>query len=99
MVIQIDNFQDIQIHNSVCNLSNIDNLELESNVIQGPWKGSTKPLKGTVAETTEIIDISKMTNDDLNKLVDEIHMNEGKMAEVDSTGGTKMGYEEFKKLE
>ena len=76
-----------------------DNLELESNVIQGPWKGSTKPLKGTVAETTEIIDISKMTNDDLNKLVDEIHMNEGKMAEVDSTGGTKMGYEEFKKLE
>ena len=72
-----------------------DNLELESNVIQGPWKGSTKPLK----ETTEIIDISTMTNDDLNKLVDEINMNEGKMAEVDSTGGTKMGYEEFTKLE
>jgi len=76
-----------------------DNLELESNVIQGPWKGSTKPLKGTVAETTEIIDISKMTNDDLNKLVDELNMNQGKMAEVDSTGGTKIGYEEFKKLE
>ena len=35
----------------------------------------------------------------VNKLVDEINMNEGKMAEVDSTGGTKMGYEEFKKLE
>ena len=26
-------------------------------------------------------------------------MNQGKMAEVDSTGGTKIGYEEFKKLE
>jgi len=73
-----------------------DNLELESNVVQGPWKGSTKPVKETVSET---IDISTMNNDDLNKLVDEIHMNEGKMAEVDSTGGTKMGYQEFKKLE
>tara|TARA_A100001037_G_C15109623_1_gene618275 strand:+ start:358 stop:1104 length:747 start_codon:yes stop_codon:yes gene_type:complete len=30
MIDSLDNFQDIQMHNSVCNLSNIDNLELES---------------------------------------------------------------------
>ena len=152
-----------------------DNLELESNVIQGPWKGTKAPttyeekidwlvknvdpnaeqtippketleamlkdgredlidhfydmhrqkigakpeididtsglknpelvkkmmeekkLKPTLV--SETIDISKLTDDDLNKLVDELNMNQGKMAEVDSTGGTKMGYEEFKKLE
>ena len=74
-----------------------DNLELESNVIEGPWSKSTKPVvKETVSET---IDISKLTDDDLNKLVDELHMNQGKMSEVDSTGGTKMGYQEFKQLE
>ena len=56
-----------------------------------------KKLKPTLV--SETIDISKLTDDDLNKLVDELHMNQGKMAEVDSTGGTKMGYEEFKKLE
>ena len=64
--------------------------------IEEVGKTSKPVVKETVSET---IDISTMTNDDLNKLVDEIHMNEGKMAEVDSTGGTKMGYEEFKKLE
>ena len=74
----------------------IDTSELKNPELVG-YLTKQKKLKPTLA--SETIDISTMTNDDLNKLVDEIHMNEGKMAEVDSTGGTKMGYEEFKKLE
>ena len=64
--------------------------------IEEVGKTSKPVVKETVSET---IDISKLTDNDLNKLVDELNMNQGKMAEVDSTGGTKIGYEEFKKLE
>jgi len=71
--------------------SGLKNPELVKKIME------EKKLKPTLV--SETIDISKLTDDDLNKLVDELNMNEGKMAEVDSTGGTKMGYEEFKQLE
>ena len=58
-----------------------------------------KDIKKFGGKKYDKIDISKLSDKDLNKLVDELHMNQGKMAEVDSTGGSRMGYEEFKQLE
>ena len=58
-----------------------------------------KDIKKFGGKKYDKIDISKLSDKDLNKLVDELNMNQGKMAEVDSTGGTRMGYEEFMQLE